>query len=241
MQRYDPDRLLVSLHIPKSAGTSLRAALAGWFGERFYLHYPAWAPTLPILADEGRTCVHGHFTPLNGTSILQVFPFATQTITVMREPFSRLVSEWIFYNYAKSIGVDVPELSDEPDFDTWFCRRRDEAINDPVTRVLKQFPAQFDKKNPSKFFFNKGFVAVGITERFSDILPLFAYKFDAPLSLEQRYNVSPILDTKEFNRYKSEHKRVYYLEHEVYAAAESLFASDFETMISDIGRSHSGK
>lgn len=235
MQRYDPNRLLVSLHIPKSAGTSLRTALDTWFSDRFYLHYPAWGPPLPTFADEKRTCVHGHFTPRNGTSIGQVLPFATQAITVMREPFARLVSEWRFYNYSKSLGLEIPELSDEPDFDLWFGRRRDEALNDPVTRVLKQFPGDLDVKNPSRIF-EKFFVAVGITERFSDTLPLFAYFLNARPSSEPRENVSAMSGTAEFERYRSEHERAYYLEHEVYAAALSRFDADFETMKSDVGK-----
>ena len=235
VQCYDPNRLLVSLHIAKSAGTSLRTALAEWFGDRFYLHYPAWAPPLPPITDEQRTCVHGHFTPRNGTSIAQVLPFATQTITVMREPFARLVSEWRFYNYSKSLGLDIPELSDEPDFDLRFGRRRDEVLRDPVTRVLKQLPGQFDVENASGLF-DKGFVAVGITERFSDTLQLFAYCLNARLATEPRENVSAMSGTAEFERYRSEHQRAYYLEHEVYAAASSRFDADFETMKSDVGK-----
>ena len=35
---YDPSQPLVSLHIPKTGGTSFTKVLEQWFGDRIYLH-----------------------------------------------------------------------------------------------------------------------------------------------------------------------------------------------------------
>ena len=40
MRSYDPARLLVSVHVPKCAGTSFAELLRSWFGARLHLHYP---------------------------------------------------------------------------------------------------------------------------------------------------------------------------------------------------------
>lgn len=96
MRPYDPDRLLVSIHVPKCAGTSLTAWLRTAFDGRLHLHYPDAEPPNPAPAEAG-WCVHGHFYhhawPIG---VRDTYPDAAQLITVLRDPLEMMVSSYFF-------------------------------------------------------------------------------------------------------------------------------------------------
>ncbi len=222
MRPYDPERLLISLHIPKTAGTSFRSALATWFGPDLHLHYPGWGKPFPPVEKEAGACVHGHFTSRNGTGVGQVFPHYSQVITIMRDPFDRLVSEWRFHNYSKSLGTEIPELADNPSFDTWFCRRRDEVLIDPITRMIKQMPEPFAPEDMETYF-DRRFVGVGITEDLPNTMALFARLLNKPQVPEERVNITPAEYGGDFSAYRSEHEKVFAIEHELYGVAKHVY------------------
>ncbi|MEW5423881.1 hypothetical protein [Amorphus sp. 3PC139-8] len=96
MRPYEPDRLLVSVHIPKCAGTSLAAWLRTAFHGRLHLHYPDAEPPERTPGGAG-WCVHGHFYhhawPIG---VRDVYPEARQFITVLRDPLEMMVSSYFF-------------------------------------------------------------------------------------------------------------------------------------------------
>ncbi|PQZ74311.1 MULTISPECIES: sulfotransferase family 2 domain-containing protein [unclassified Brevundimonas] len=220
---YDPDKLLVSVHIPKTAGTSLAQALETWFGDRLRRHYRNLA--LPVSAaddgdwDEAGVCVHGHFQPNEPGRVRDHFPQADQFITVMRDPFQRMISLWRFLNAMQQGGEVVPVLADNPTFDRWFAWQRERAESNPITRVLAQLP---DPVAPAMIetVFDHGFVAVGVSERFGDTLRVFAHALGKPVADEVHVNRTRFNDDTDYRSYRSAHEQAFALEYEAYALAE---------------------
>jgi len=103
MLKYDSKQPLVSLHIPRSGGTSLGLILQDWFQDGYrnhYTHDQAADPEHPLfpinLGDKYKSgqCVHGHFMN-DHNSALKVFPDTKQFITLFRDPLSQTIS--LFY------------------------------------------------------------------------------------------------------------------------------------------------
>jgi len=103
MRPYDPERMLVSVHIPKCAGTSFGEVLKAWFGERFHEHYPDHPEPGPParVASRAGTCVHGHFYhhayPIG---VRDYYPDCAQMITVLRDPLDMMISSYFFQRRA---------------------------------------------------------------------------------------------------------------------------------------------
>lgn len=85
--------MILSIHIPKTAGVSLRNTLKEHFGAGFYLYYweitDPWGRVVKEVPETAR-CVHGHFQ----TDVLSGrFPQA-QLITWVRDPVERVASSY---------------------------------------------------------------------------------------------------------------------------------------------------
>jgi len=127
---FEPEHPVLSIHVPKTAGTSFRAVLEGWFGRNFFLYYPDIAleevKQLQDLAPG--QCVHGHF---NRRKHFGLEHFAggealerANIITVLRDPYRMLVSLFFYYKYQasqevieKSVLVDERPQEFKPFFD----------------------------------------------------------------------------------------------------------------------------
>jgi hypothetical protein len=102
--------MLISVHMPKTAGTSFTASLRGHFGDRLALayndrplHQAAWrrngqaasralANRLRRPLDTRIECVHGHFLPI--AFRWARFSSPVQYVTWLRDPVQRLVSHY---------------------------------------------------------------------------------------------------------------------------------------------------
>ena len=115
--------MLVSIHMPKTAGLSFRATLEDHFGDSFlpdYEDYPlAHAPFQRhdlALADSKQIsatgvghveCVHGHFLPVKYLLLADSRP--CHFVTWLREPVERLVSH--YYYWQRSYDPDSERTS----------------------------------------------------------------------------------------------------------------------------------
>lgn len=175
MRPYDPALPLISIHIPKCAGSSLVDVLRHWFaGPRLRMHYrPAGTPSLhgasdglpPRHALSAGMCVHGHFNGARGFGVWDYYPEASQFITFVREPFDRFVSQWLHMHRRRKDGERVPELDDEPSFDTWLHRRAEQQRKGCNSYSPVWFLPSPPGAEPAQTHFERDYVFVGVFER----------------------------------------------------------------------------
>ena len=103
--------LLISVHMPKTAGLSFRASLEQHFGDGFrhdYQDYPlaqsspvrreralAYGKAARVADFDGVSCIHGHFMPLKYLPLAE--QLACRFVTWLREPLARLVSHYDYW------------------------------------------------------------------------------------------------------------------------------------------------
>jgi hypothetical protein len=170
-------KLIISVHIPKTGGTSFSEVLRIIAEEVFYLDYgpEIFSPTavyrcgklvqepFEAIADlellPGRSVVHGHFLV---TKYLQRFPDASY-ITWLRDPVERIASSYFFWQRS---AVEHSFMNDP------LCNK---VINEKMT--LEDFAAlrmtrnvQYISLAPAEM---ERFAFVGITEEYERSLELF--------------------------------------------------------------------
>ncbi len=177
--------MIISIHIPKTGGTSFRNALEQVYGTGLWLNYGddfSFDAVPP-----GTECIHGH---IPGDAYTHVFP-GHQVATLVRHPVQRVVSN--YYHLLRSRDPQHPaghllrrERFSLLDF------AGDESVRNEATRYIA-------RREPEDFDF------VGITERYEESLLLYAKTFGTrrPLPLyhdntnlsrrspEEDYGISP--------------------------------------------------
>ncbi len=102
---YNPSLPLISIHVPKTAGTSFRGVLKKWFKGNLLMYYPdisfqEVAHFSDLLPGQ---CLHGHFNRGKGFGIEQFVGENLQDkvniITMLRNPFRMIVSLFLYYKY----------------------------------------------------------------------------------------------------------------------------------------------
>ena len=108
---FHPARPVVSIHVPKTAGTSFRAVLKSWFKDRLLMYYPdisfqEAAHFSDLLPGQ---CLHGHFNRGKGFGIEHFVGENPQEkaniITMLRNPYRMIVSLFLYYKYQASEEV----------------------------------------------------------------------------------------------------------------------------------------
>jgi len=206
---YNSKEPLISLHIPKTGGTSLRTILLRWFPNgQFLEHYPNNG-LLPLRHDcRGPVCIHGHFNSTRGFGVAEYYPHASQFITFLRDPFNRICSLWFFFNEAKRRGSRVPALDGDPDFETWLQRRAaTQAAGNNDFSFLRQLPRSPDRERPETAF-ERGFVFIGITERYTESVAALAAALGKPVPTHV-----PHVNATQENKASLESYRAFYEQH----------------------------
>jgi len=173
--------ILVSLHLPKTAGTSFLALLEQAYGERLLRDYtdrplnrPAWRRNSRALAVglrnlfptprlRGVSCIHGHYLPLKyrGLSLRQDLRF----VVWLRDPVERLASHYFYWQRSYN-PLDAGRLHRRVIEERWdlerFCLGPE--LRNTYSCFLWGFPlAQFD--------------FVGITEHYAADVRAFSARF----------------------------------------------------------------
>jgi len=183
--------MILSIHIPKTAGTSFGKMLRDHYGQRVLFDYGDWTgydspeairhrearyAEVASRADELARCyevIHGHFKP---SKYLRFFP-AAQVVVFFRNPFQQSISN---YEYL----------------------RRNPQIPHPAVRVFHESGMSFeeylawpDVRNPQSNFLGdfpvESLSLAGITEQFDRSVLLFNKLFHAALGGQYRENPHP--------------------------------------------------
>ena len=162
MREYDPTLPLAFIHVPKTAGTSLRNLFADWFGEGLKTHYLSGTEPPERHASLGAgTCVYGHFNSAKGFGVQDYYPDIAQFVTVLRDPWERALSRW---HFAESRGESQAAPSNkgmslEAYMSGWPFE--DPALGPPAHAF---FPSHMTVDNYKRVI-NEQFVEIGVMER----------------------------------------------------------------------------
>lgn len=173
--------MLISVHLPKTAGLSFRASLEEHYGERFHFDYADYplnqaeqdrhssalsaGQCLEVEDFRHVSCIHGHFLPVKYRPLEQAFE--CRYITWMREPVARLISH--YHYWFRSYDPQSPETSalhrrvvEEQWTLEQFCLS--EELRNVYSAFLWRFPLEH-------------FEFIGITEFFDEELRYFSTQF----------------------------------------------------------------
>jgi len=118
MRDFDPAAPLIFIHVPKTAGQSVKRIFTDWYLDRIHFHYfdesMGRMPERIDLASEGNRrappVLYGHFNRLRGFGVEQYYPEVRQFVTILRDPFDMHVSR---YHYTRrevhkwKLGSDI--------------------------------------------------------------------------------------------------------------------------------------
>lgn len=191
----EPQSILISVHVPKTGGTSFQKILRDLYGEGFREDY-AWTEGRPSfmmngfdeLSDEevreavkGIQCIHGHFAAKKYKRLRSVDGISPFFVTWLRDPVERAISTYFFLR-----GLDTPE-DQQPDWE-----RKAKTMG--MLEFFKETPygsnrqsAQLREMPISAFSF------IGIMEQYQESIELFLHQFspstnsiDIPHELQNR-------------------------------------------------------
>ena len=157
--------MIVSIHIPKAGGSSLRHALCSVYGTHLWADYTRqWSPSDAHLAEipKSARCLHGHF---EADAFKTRFPDA-KLITWIRNPVDRIVS---LYRH----------ILHRPDLENSYIREIHQHQPDLVE--FSQIPWVSNHAfNYLKDFSPEDFTFVGFLEDFACSLRSCAHRLDWP-------------------------------------------------------------
>lgn len=196
MRAYDPSKPLISLHVPKCAGSSFRKVLEQWYGRRLISHYerkdrlPGRRNLERGLFGRRRTgvCVHGHFNSRRGYGVRDYYPQADQFITILRDPFELHVSDYFYVKKKRERGRDW----DGKPWDGAVDNRSDLATfltESPRSYMLAYFPFELTMDN-YRDRLEESFVHIGVAEDLQTSVDRLAERLGFPTVSVPRINVS---------------------------------------------------
>ena len=168
--------MLLSVHIPKTAGVSFRKMLSQLYGPGFVQYYweisDAWGRIRSDVPPEA-TCIHGHFA---AHVLADRYPEAS-LVTWVRDPVERVASSYYYrlrspdWRHPVSIELHEKHLS-----------LVEYAALDEVRNEMTRF---FGERQPDDFAF------IGLVEEFGVSMEKFLEQFDLPAMPIPRENTNP--------------------------------------------------
>lgn len=193
VQRQAPAPLMVSLHLPKTAGTSFRATLEDHFGaglrsdyDDMPLHKGGAERNLASLEGavsnflgnfDGVACIHGHFLPMK--YLLLRDRLNLEFVTWLRHPVDRLVSHYEFWKRQYDPATAGP-LHRTVVTQDWSLERfcLSEELRDVYAQFLWAFPLEY-------------FSFIGIVEHYEEDHAFFVEDRLGASVAPKRLNVAP--------------------------------------------------
>lgn len=222
---YDKRKPLIFIHVPKSAGSSVKTVFRKWFGPNLLSNYfNETQEKLPQRVDLGRlhtlnrpVAVYGHFNADRGFGVQDLYPQVTQFVTILRDPFETAISN---YYYILRNDIPIPKRSLH-----YTATSLEEFLADYQPNILNHFPRTITMEN-YKAVIEEFFIEIGITESLSESVSRIARKLGFEFDPEQlpMRNASP-RDKQSANELRESFEEKNPLEFAVYNHAKRLFGS----------------
>ncbi|SDE10235.1 Sulfotransferase family protein [Paracoccus isoporae] len=182
----DAQRILISVHVPKTGGTSFRHVLERLFGSGLLIDHPWTNRPAALRGDRlagseaeirhalrGITCIHGHFDVRKYRPLLEMGGIAPVFMSWLRDPVERAVSTYYF----------LRSQSDSPMRDSdWERRAKSVSLEaffaDGVYGRNRQ-SGQLEGLDTQQYAF------LGRTERYAESMEVFSHVFFGGQSLPE--------------------------------------------------------
>lgn len=226
MPFHDPTLPLIFIHVPKTAGVSVREIVKKWYGPGFIQHYFDNITALPPKRDsrvETHTpgapiCVYGHFNQLRGFGMEDNYPEARQCVTVLRDPFEMMISEYYFLRRVSSGWNDRSQVPKGT---------LASHLESAQPNMLNHFPRPVTSCN-YRDIIDEFFVEIGFCEELVPSLHRMAAKLGKPFNPRDlgRYNVTKRdTENEQVQHMRDDFRERNKLEFAVYDYAWSRFAT----------------
>ena len=185
-QNYNKALPLISVHIPKCAGTSFGAVLRKWYRFGFLKHYykERWALrprrhrlgwykylNIPV-------CIHGHFNFTRGFGYDTYYPDAQQFITIVRDPWDVHLSN---YFYVQGLAATTGFYRDGVAHNTsYFGTLENYLQSHAQSHIPNFFPPEMNTNNYREILEQK-FLYVGTFEQLRQSVMRLAEILDFPI------------------------------------------------------------
>lgn len=183
--------MIISVHVPKCAGTSFRHVLHGIYGETIWYNYGTIferGQARPELVPAGTKMIHGHFL---ADSFDDLYP-DRKLLTWVRHPVERVVSN--YHHFLRS-----PDMRDD------CCR----ALHEKKLSLREFSDLDWMRNLSTRYLANKpvgDFQFIGVTERFRESMLQFCeiYGFRSVMVLP-RENINPERVTERYRLSTEDH------------------------------------
>jgi hypothetical protein len=190
MREYDRAEPLIYIHVPKTAGTSVREVFRNWFGPGLLEHYANEpAGSLPVRHDltavqaAGRPlAIYGHFNRGRGFGTDDYYPQVRQFVTVLRDPFERAISGyWHLVRHGR-LGQQPPDP--EAGLRTYLRQKR--------AAMIGFFPRCVSAENYREMI-DRQFIEIGVMEHLGESLQRIAKALGRTFDIHElpRLNSNP--------------------------------------------------
>ena len=171
MRDYNPKEPLISLHLPKCAGTSFNNVLKEWFFPLFWRHYynqktgknPIKLPLSQTISKFNKLCIHGHFDNRKKIGVKDYYPNAKQFVSIMRDPIETRLSMYNYMKYSAKKGAFYSGGNKVRSFDTPI----DDFFTNGRLVMLDLMPFDFTVSN-YKDVINNNFIYFGLFENIQE-------------------------------------------------------------------------
>ena len=141
--------MIISLHYPKTAGTSFRRTLIDVYGDKLHIHHKKkYLKHKDFYIDKGIKIVHGHFKI---SSYKEMFPDAN-VIVWLRDPTMRVLSYYNYCKYIREAPFSANFRAKYRDFNSFINSSRMELLANDYSNYIGDY---------------SDFAFIGIMERYS--------------------------------------------------------------------------
>ena len=217
---------LISIHVPKTAGTAFRQVLEAWYGDKLKLHYiQEGTCEMPAKHDwEDGICIHGHFNSERGFGVRDYYPQASRFITFLRDPYATRLSLYFFLKQSnhrfpfngRLVTIDALCADIEGFLELAFTHPR----TIPGQTFLQFMPMEMTAESYRNDL--KKFEHIGICEAMQESVDRLADVLEFPRAQLETVNTSEY-DEEIPESGRTLHEKHFPLEHEIYEAVRQLY------------------